>query len=60
MLTSQLPHLIFGSIITLPFNTVWPSQTLYQFANLHDVTWGNRPVSKKAEAELSKKKDDYQ
>jgi len=48
-----------GLVVTMPFSSVWPAQTLYQFANLHDVTWGNRPISKKAQAELSKKKDDY-
>lgn len=52
-------QIITGLIVTFPFSSVWPAQTLYQFANLHDVTWGNRPISKKAQAELSKKKDDY-
>merc|ERR1711990_60309 len=52
-------QILVGLIVTFPFSSVWPAQTLYQFANLHDVTWGNRPISKKAQAELSKKKDDY-
>lgn len=60
VLNSQFIHLVIGSVITLPFNTVWPTQTLYQFANLHDVTWGNRPISQKAASELAKTKDDYQ
>jgi len=50
---------VVGLIVTAPFNSVWPAQTIYQFANLHDVTWGNRPVSKKAQAELTKRRDDY-
>lgn len=52
-------QILVGLVVTAPFSSVWPAQTLYQFANLHDVTWGNRPISKKAQAELSKKKDDY-
>lgn len=52
-------HMIVGIVATAPLSSLWPAQTLYQYANLHDVTWGNRPISKKAQAELTKKKDDY-
>jgi len=59
MTLERAGQIAVGLIVTAPFSSVWPAQTLYQFANLHDVTWGNRPVSKKAQAELTKRKDDY-
>lgn len=51
---------LVGFLISAPVSFVTATQYIYQSANLHDVTWGNRPMSKKAEAELSKKRDDYQ
>lgn len=59
MVIERAWHMIVGIVATAPLSSLWPAQTLYQFANLHDVTWGNRPISEKAQAELTKKKDDY-